>query len=1157
MKLAAITILFFLLRINIGYSQTSGITLNVEKKPVAEVFQSIEKQSPYRFVYASDIFPADMPVTLNVSNAAIADVLPLILKNTGFSYRINEDLIVITQQAAAAARTITGTVTGRGEEQLAGVTVSVESGNVRTATDNKGQYSIPATGNDVLLFTAVGYAPERVAVGAQTPLNVRMSELVEDLNEVVMVGYGERKRKDITGAVSVISGRTMERSQAMSPQMAMQGTMAGVSVISGGSNPTARPVVRIRGVGTFSENGAADPLYIIDGIPLVEGGAGATVDKTNDPTRRGPVNLYTIINPNDIESITVLKDAAAAIYGVRAANGVVLITTKKGKKGPVHLDLSAAYGMQKIPKTYDVLNTQEYVSLYTEAYHANPEKNGNVPLPIGEATQFGPRWNPADPSYFGNDPTYDWQNAIINHHSAIGNYDIRASGASDKTNYSFSLGYSSNDGPFIGYHTGRYSVSANVNTEVGKYIETGINLRGIQQTTKNAPPGVIDANMDVWRAAPWQKIFDPAGPYGIAPLWQLNGPITPDEFNISSLYAQQFVAYRNIYGLLATTERIAGNQTGLGTAYLQVQPVKGLKLRGTIAAQQSSLSEKSWLAFDQWWFLENPPNPFSNVADPVPGTKPGIASISNSATNSLLRSVNIEYSYSKHAHAFGVMLDASEQNYRWTGNGASSSVLTNDPSLRYFTVSGKEKGFYELRAAYALIGYMARANYNYDDKYYVEAVVRRDGSSRFAPGRQWGTFPSATAGWRISSEPFMNAIQQVNDLKIRGGYGILGNEQTTGGWSYLSVAGVVRPSYNLGNPQQVNPAYAFSNFSNRDLTWEKLYTVNVGFDAVMFDNRFSLTADYYHKVTKGIIQSVELAPSTGISVPSDINVAEVLNKGIELQAGYNKTIGQVSTNFNVNFTTVHNKVLKLANHTALRTQGLEEGLPIGFIYGYKQAGIFRDEKEIEAWNETHTDIISTDQRPGDIFFEDLYGAPQPGSTRHNPEKDGIINANDRTRIGKTIPGYFYGFTAAASYKSFDLSVFFQGIGDVQKYNFDRALGENMEEYGRNQLSTVMNRWTPQNPDADMPRAVYNDPNGNNRTSDRFVENAGYIRLQHVQVGYSLPAGWLRKIDAVQSVRLFMAANNLFTITNYSGLDPEDDAFPNTRQFFAGIKASFQ
>jgi TonB-linked SusC/RagA family outer membrane protein len=1157
MKLAVV-ILFFLLRINtVCYAQQSRVTLNFDGAAISSVFQQIERQSAYKFVYANDIFPANVPVTVHLSNVPVTTALSEILKNTGFSFQINGDLIVITASGTEIPKQVcTGRVTGFAGEVLSGVTVSVDKANTRTATNSNGEYAIKAASNDVLLFTAVGYQPERISVPVSMTADVQMTEVVQDLNEVVKVGYGERRKKDITGALSSISGRSIEQTEALSPQLAMQGMMAGVSVISGGSNPTARPLVRIRGVGTFSGNGAADPLYIIDGIPLVEGGAGATVDKTNDPTRRGPVNLYTAINPNDIESITVLKDAAAAIYGVRAANGVVLITTKTGKKGPVHIDVNAVYGTQKVPKTYNVLNTQQYVQLYTEAYNANPEKNNDVIVPIRAASKFGPRWNPNDPSYFGNGPTYDWQTAIINHSSAISNLNVRASGASDNTNYSFSLGYASNDGPFIGYNTNRYSISSNIVTRIGKHIEAGINLRGVQQTTKNAPEDAINANMSVWMAAPWQKIFDPSGPYGIAPLWKLNAPITREQFDVSTLYAQQFVAYRNIYGLIATTENITGNQTALGSTYLQIQPAESLKIKGTVAAQQSAISVKSWQAFDQWWFLENPINPYSNVVDPEAGTKPAIVGISNSATNSLLKSLNAEYTLKKGRHEIGVVLDASEQNYRWTGNGTSRSVLTDDPSRRYFSVTGNENGFYELRAAYALIGYMARVNYNFDDKYYAEAVIRRDGSSRFAPGHKWGTFPSATIGWRLSREPFMANMHHINDLKFRGGFGILGNEQTTGGWSYLSVSGAVRPSYNLGNPQMVNPGYAFSNFPNRDLTWEKLYSANIGFDAVLFDNRLSVTMDYYHKITKGIIQSVELSPSSGVSTPADINIAQVLNSGVELQAGYNRMIGPVSASFNLNFTTVHNKVLKLANHTALRSEGLEEGLPIGFIYGYKRAGIFRDQKEIDQWNEHHHDVISRDQQPGDLYFQDLYGAAAPGTNQHNPEKDGIVNENDRTYLGKTIPGYFYGFSASATFKSFDLSIFFQGLGDVQKFNEDRANGENMNGYGRNQFASVLNRWTEDNRASQMPRAVYNDPNGNNRVSDRFVEHAGYLRLKNIQLGYSFPARWLGKNEVIRSLRIYLTGINLFTVTKYTGLDPEDDAFPNTRQLLAGLKVSF-
>lgn len=1150
-------IMVFMLCLLAGYrshAQEARVTLNFSKTPIGRILNSIEQQSPYKFVYANNFFPAEKLVTIQVQEVSVEEALNRLLVNTGFNFRRADDLIILTSETNK--RMVSGRVMNAGGEPLQGVTVSTHNGVKQTATDSKGNYSIETESGEQLYFSSIGYVTENITVNDNRAIDVQLREAVQDLGEVVMVGYGQRMKQDITGAVSMIGSRQIDQSQALSPEIAMQGQMAGVSVITGGSNPTARHRVRVRGVGTFSGNGAADPLYIIDGIPLVEGGAGATVDKTNDPTRRGPINLYTMINPNDIESIVVLKDAAAAIYGVRAANGVILITTKSGKKGPVRVDVNAVFGLQRLTRTYDVLNTSQYVKFYSDAYAANPDVQNDVPIPIGAAAQFGPFWNPSDPRYFGGAPTYDWQRAIIHNASRVQNYNIRTSGESENVNYSFSVGYSGNEGPYTGYSTGRYSVAANLVTRLGSVVELGLNVRGVQQNTDNTPGDIAGISMDIWRAPPWQKIVDAQGPGGFAPLWRLDAPLTPQRFEKSTLYAQQYVAYRNVFGLLANSQNLVQNQTGLGTAYLQLQPIKGMKLKAAISGQQTAIEIKTWLGFDRWWFEENPFNPFTNVIDPMEGTRPGITSIDNSATNSLVRSLNADYLFEKNNHQFNFTFDASQQNYRWTGNGASRSILTEDPSRRYFSTSGNENGYFELRANYSLVGYMGRLSYNFNRKYYGDIVVRRDGSSRFAPGKQWGTFPSALIAWRISKEPFMKKYAFVNDLKFRGGYGILGNEQTTGGWSYLAIAGVVRPSYNLGFPQGVNTGISFSSFPNKDLTWERLRTANLGIDAILFNNQLSLTADYYHKTTKGIIQSVELSPSTGITTTADINIAEVLNRGVELQLAYNKMMGKFGVNISGNFTTVHNEVLKLANNTALRNIGLEEGLPIGFIYGYRRAGIFQTDKEIEEWNITHRDIVSREQKPGDIYFQDLYGSPLPGTTIKSNIKDSVINENDRTYLGKTIAGYYYGLTTTFLMRSFDLTIFFQGVGDVQKYNQARALGESMDDFGRNQFVSVLQSWTETNKSKEMPRAVYNDPNGNNRVSDRFVENAGYIRLQHLQLGYNVAKKILDKTKVLQQFRVFFSVMNLFTLTKYTGLDPEDDNFPATKQFLFGLRASF-
>lgn len=1031
---------------------------------------------------------------------------------------------------------------------------------IGTVSEENGDFQINAPRGSVLRITSVNYKPAEIEIKDQKFLNVSLSPESSELNEVVVIGFGTRKKRDVTGAISVVDAKDITKSTAMTPELALQGQAPGVTVISGGGDPSARPTVYVRGVSSFNYS---DPLYVIDGIPIEEGGRGATTDPTNDPTRRTPINLFTIINPNDIASMTVLKDATAtAVYGVRGANGVILITTKSGKKGKVRVDVDALYGSSKIPKTYSFLNTPQYVKFITDAYNAHPDPDpsgGN--LAIGDAPEFGPVWNPASSKYLGSSPTYDWQNAIQNHDAKIQNYNARVSGASDNTSYNFSFGYANNDGPFLGVKQERYSISSNVNSNIGKYIQTGLNLRLIQEKTTDANFGGITNDLSIFQAAPWQPIYDNTNPYGYAPLWSLNQPITPGTFNVNPLWQSTLgpsAAMGNYLGLLATNSAPTTHQTFLGSGYVQLEPVTGLKIRGTLSGQELMLVTNSFISFDAWQYGQTPNNPYSGVKNPISGQRYNSAGIDNSSTISLNKSLNVDYVHSFGNHNIDVTLDASQEEWEWKTNGVRTFITSDNPDLRYFNATGNETGYNELNGHYVLIGYLGRISYNYNSKYYIDVLARRDGSSRFAEGHQWGTFPAASGAWRISQEKFMHDLTFINDLKIRGGYGVLGNEQTTAGWKYLSVADVNPPSYNLGSPNVNNVGVAFKVAPNPNITWEKKRSTNIGFDALLFNQTVTLTFDYYHNVTKGIIQSVNLTPSSGVQLPSDINIADVLNRGIEIQAGYKHSFGKVNFSVTGNISTVHNEVLSLVNHTALRgnTYSLEEGYPIGFLYGYKVGGIFQNQKEIDDWNVSHHDNLSTQQAPGDYYFQDLYGQPTPGSTAHNLTKDSIVDANDQTYLGKTIPSYTYGFTLSANYLGFDVSAFFYGVGDVQKYNAIRAEGESMTTNGRNQFTSVLNAWTPDNHSTAMPRAVWNDPNNNNRFSDRFVENADYLRLQNLQIGYTVPQKWLEQTKAIHSFRLYLSGVNLFTITKYSGADPVNDAYPSTRQFLIGANASF-
>ncbi len=1056
---------------------------------------------------------------------------------------------------------VTGKVIdGKTNTPLASASVVVKGNtNIGTSTDADGNFSIQAPGNGTLVITSTGFESREIPINNQRTLSVTLTSTASTLTDVVVIGYGSRQKRDLIGSVSEIRPRDIERSTNLSPEQALQGQMPGVQITQQSGDPNARLTVRVRGTSTFTGNGAADPLYVVDGIPIIEGGQGITPDPINDPTRRGDLNIYSIINPNDIESISVLKDASAtAVYGIRGANGVILITTKSGKGGKVRVEFNGSYGISNVPKQYDVLNTQQYVDFYTNAYNANPKKNNDIPIPIGEETEFfGSRWDPASTDFIGNEGTYDWQRAVRKKNAIIQDYAVRAAGGSGPTTYNFSLGYSNQESPFVGTNTQRFTVSTNINSKIGKYIEVGLNVRGIQQNRKDQG---ADGDLEVYKAAPFQKIYDENGINGYAPLWRLNEPLTPTAFDFSPLYIRQGVPFSNTIAGASTGYTKSLNQTGLGTAYLQINPIAGLKIRGSISLQQITLRNDNYTNFDVWYFQETPGNPFSNVPNPAAGTRPIQLSVFNSITTSKTTALNADYTKSFGKHNINLTADISQQDYVWTVNGSNGTNLVDDPSLHFFSPSGMDRAYNETRDRYTLIGYLGRVSYNYDNKYYIDGVIRRDGTSKFAPGHQFGSFPSGAVGWRISQEDFFSDVRIINELKLRGSYGLLGN-QTTKGWQFISVSGANFPNYNLGIPNTNQAGIAYTNFPNEFLSWEKLYSLNVGFDAQLLDNSLSVTFDYYNKVTKGIIQSILLAPSSGIQQEADLNIADVLNRGIELTLGYTRKFGQVGFNISGNITTQHNEVLKLANeNAALRGEqnSLEVGFPINYFNGYEVAGIFPDQKSIDDYNAVYDDVSSAGAAPGDLYFRDVYGSPKAGSTERNNNPDSIINSDDQTYIGKSIPGYYGGVQLGFDFRGFDLSALFTFRGDVQRYNTVRAQGgETMNGYGRNMLTDVLDAWTPDNTNTSIPRAVYGDPNDNVRFSDRWIEDAGYFRLQNVQLGYNFSPQFLARTKVISNFRIFLTGINLFTITPYSGLDPEaSDFFPASRQFLVGVKATF-
>ncbi|RYY30096.1 MAG: TonB-dependent receptor [Chitinophagaceae bacterium] len=1072
-----------------------------------------------------------------------------------------------------AQQTLSGRVTDSTSNQgLANISVFVKGTTRGTVTNANGEFRIAASEGEILVISAVSYLPYEFIVGRETALGtITLRSSNASLNEVVVIGYGQRQRKDVTGAVSQIGSKEIEKSTAISPELALQGRASGVFVSSQGGDPQSRATVRIRGVNTF---GNAEPLYVIDGVPIYEGGSGVTGGATGDI--RSPINIFSMINPQDIESVSVLKDAsAAAIYGVRASNGVIIVTTKKGKSGKPKVELSSTVGIQNIPKTYDVLNTQDYYVFAKEMYLANPDANTSF------EQKFGPRYDAANPLYAGNNPSYDWQKELLNKDALMQDHSVRVTGGSESTTYFVSFGYSNQESPLKSNELKRYSVAANIESKISRILSTGITMRLIQEDAK------VNTQSDLATMAstiPFQPIYDNADRTGFAPAsagtFVPNTAYDPTKldagapFNFAPgdprrLWGDQ--TRFNVFAFQRYNDNNYDLKRALGSAYVQIEPLPGLRLRGTLGADWYMNLRKSWSdLLEGWRFSQTPGNPYSNQN----GEAKGNYGERRGTTQNINKELTLNYSkiFFKE-HSVDVVLNASYQYARWDVSDLSGRVNFTDPQLRSITNQPPyTNGFASILQEDALVGYMGRLSYKYSDKYYLDVTFRRDGSSRLAPGHKWDNFPSFAAAWRISSEKFFPKIEVLNDLKLRGGWGRLGNVNSAGFYKYISGVSLTS-DYPLGSGNgngvgsQVQ-ATRLPDFANTALTWEKLKTFNIGLDAQLFNNHVSFTAEYYDKTTFDIIQSVALPPNTGIQNNADLNVATVKNTGVEFQLGYNGKIGPVDFNVSGNLTTVKNRVKSLNGGTPINGEGdrVEEGYSMFYLWGYKVGGIFQNQAEIDAWRRVYADASINQSRtnptagyqykPGDMYFQDVYGNPRAPKERYSKLPDSLINSNDRSYLGKTIPGFFYGFNFGASYKGFDIGIFFQGVGDVQKYNSVRAGLEGLGGLA-NQSVTALERWTPANPSSSMPRAVYNNASNPGRFSDRFVEDAGYMRLRNLQLGYSIPSTLLTKSGFIQNFRIFVTGVNLFTITNWTGLDPETDFnTPTTRQFLVGINATF-
>ncbi|MVT39334.1 SusC/RagA family TonB-linked outer membrane protein [Chitinophaga oryziterrae] len=1023
---------------------------------------------------------------------------------------------------AQSSKPIQGKVTDDTGQPLSGVTIAVKNSNRGTVTTADGTYKINASAGETLTFTFIGHTTGERTVGTGSQYDISLAPQSQLLEQMVVIGYGSQRKSSLTGSVASVSSKTINELPVASVQQALQGRVAGVTVTNNGT-PGSDPIVRIRGISSISY--ASDPLYVIDGFPTS--------------------NLANF-DSKDVQSVEVLKDAsAAAIYGSRATNGVVILTTKKGSRdGKPHFNFDAYTGVQSAWKKVDLLNTQQYL-LYERALNGAA---GIAKPPRLEDAAFN------QPIYAGASQTYaqtntDWQDAYFKS-GLIAQTNLSVNGGNEKSRYYISGGYFKQDGITEGVNYQRGNFRINSEHNLSKVFTLGQNLLlSYSKQRYDNTSGNRTRIANVVRALPYLPVHDPTtlGGYRNAEN-SVDGADPTNPVEDALLLGD---AHRQVFKLL-------------GTVYAQVNFTPWLNFRSTFGTDYVTQFQHEFL-------------PIYNDK----GRSSTVATITDQRANRTTLLFTEQLTFDKtfgkhHVNAVAVFERQGAQNF---GESQKGNQSTND--IETF-VGATNVSSYSSRTASLIQSYIGRLNYDFAGKYLLSGAIRRDGLSIWAPGRKIQSFPSFSAGWRLDQEAFIKPVTAISELKLRGGWGVTGlnaigvfpalqNSILNNEYPWQGVVQANGASYPFGNTLTTGNASYYNQLASSDLEWEKTKQVNIGFDLGLFNNKITLTAEWYRRQTDNLILTIPTPGSFGFAgTGSDQNAASMRNTGIDIQLGYNKTSGAFTWNLNGNIGFIRNKILSLNTSSATIDAGSDAdfgngnitrtiaGQPIQSFYGYVVDGIFQSQDEV---NKAPVQLSGTNPAKstsaGDIRFKDL-------------NKDGKITADDRTFLGSYVPDFTYALNYSGAYKNFDISLFFQGVQGNKIYNGTRVLREGMARlFGAG--TEVLNAWTVDHTNTDIPRAISGDPNQNARVSDRWIEDGSYLRLKNVIIGYNIPQSALRSLTkgTINSFRMYISSQNLLTFTRYKGWDPEIGSknttltngidygqYPSARSFQFGLQVGF-
>ena len=1013
---------------------------------------------------------------------------------------------------------VRGRITDSRGDGLPGATVVVKGTSIGTTTDADGNFSLripdATAASAILVVSYTGYETTEVAVNGKTDLSISLADKTEQLGDIVVIGYGTQSKKDLTGSIGQVNVGEVSKLPVSDLTKAIQGQVAGVSVHSGGE-PGAVPQIKIRGIGSFNNN---NPLFIIDGV-------------------QSPVND---VPTSDVESIQILKDAsAAAIYGSRAANGVVIITTKRGKEGKMRVDYDLQRGWQNIVNRYDVANREQYQLLVNEA-----SANAEPALPVKPAN------DPTSPLFVGNIDT-DWQNEAFKTGQLL-SQNLSVSGGTESAKYNITMNHYDQTGTVVGKGPNytRYGFRVNSDFKQGRFkFGESIGYTKVDQRFMTFVHTGTNLGYIV-NAIPTLPVYDENTIDGFSSASQtIHGSYTANAIGFNSLKDSKTDRYRFI-----------------GNAYGEYNIWDALKYRISLGYERTDWRDFNFDPIhDLGWFYVN------NIAKMNDWRGSGY-------TGTVENTLSWDKIVGKHNIALLAGQSVLQSAISRISGHAEGFTEPYFPVLSNGTSGISVTGYEEQNR---LLSYFGRAIYSYNNRYLLTATIRRDGSSRFSPQNRWGTFPSLALGWKLHNEDFLSGHPHISQLKLRASYGVLGNQEIPP-YQYEAL---VNPYAHAVFSNQLAVGTTQVEFATPDVKWEEKLSRNIGIDLGLWDDRFTFTAEYYNNESRDMLLRVRIPESTGVYPWKSpyVNGASVRNSGFEFTGAYNQRSGDLTYSIGANLSTLKNEVLSLgygdnpiAGYGAITRT--EVGGEVGALYGWVIDGIFQSQEEIDALNNAspigrYQEVLT---RPGDIRFKDINGRDAEGNLTGAP--DGKIDDDDRDFLGSAVPDLYFGFNVNLAYKGFDFTALANGASGNLVFNTIRAgleSGAGWDNYAAN----MMNRWTPSNTNTDVPRVVMFDPNKNGRASSRWLEKGDYLRLTLVQLGYTLPTSTAERLH-LSRLRVYVSAQNALTFTKYSGFDPDfgnDGLFdraidqgnypnrpftafagglPNPRGFLVGVQVGF-